>query len=61
MHVYFHPNEPKWYKYLMHKARKKKKIFKFSGITKSWKVHLGFQRGFIWNFKKVSLEFTTKF
>jgi hypothetical protein len=58
----FHPNKPKWYKYLMHKARKKKKkIFKFSAVTKSRKVHLGFQRGLIWNFKKVSFKFSTEF
>jgi hypothetical protein len=42
---HFHPNEPKRYKYLMHKARKwRKKIFQFSAVTKIWKVHFLFQR-----------------
>jgi hypothetical protein len=39
----FHPNEPKWYKYLTYKARnKKKRIFKFSAVTKVGKFISGF-------------------
>jgi hypothetical protein len=39
----FHPNDPQWYKYLTHKARKKRR--RYSNFRPSLKVGL-----FIWGF-----------